>query len=314
MMALSAAVEPLRAVNRLVGEARYRWRIAARDAGPVAASNGLEVTAAHGLGDAPPSDLTVLVASLEVEDYGDAGLYRWLRSRSDGHRMVGAVSTGPLILARAGLLDGRRATIHWEMQRRLAEEFPAVQVLPDLYCVDDGIMTAAGGTAAMDMMLALISRREGRDLAADVAEQFLHGPVRAATVRQRQDVRWRYQVTDRRLVSAIRLMEESLAVPLRIARIADVVGISERQLERLFESAFGKKPSEFYMEIRLKQARLLLGQSTMSLERIAEMTGFSSPGHFSRSFKACYGVPPSAVRRHRRDANGGILQEVGGVT
>ena len=272
------------------------------------------MAAAHGLEDTPASDLTVLVASLDVEDYGDARLYRWLRGRCDGHRMVGAVSTGPLILARAGLLGGRRATIHWEMQRRLAEEFPEVQVLPDLYCVDGGITTAAGGTAAMDMMLALISRREGRDVAADVAEQFLHGPVRAATVRQRQDVRWRYQVTDRRVVSAIRLMEESLAVPLRIARIADVVGISERQLERLFESAFGKKPSEFYMEIRLKQARLLLFQSTMPLEQVAETTGFSSPGHFSRAFKTRYGESPSTARRRREELNGGNMQEVGGDT
>ena len=305
MMALSSAVEPLRSVNRMVGECRYDWHIVAKEKGPVSAGNKLEITAAHGLADSPCCDLTIVVASLDAEGYHEPKVFEWLRKRHEERGMLGAVSNGTLILARAGLLAGRRATIHWEMQRWLAEEFPAIKVRADLYCIDRDVMTAAGGIAAMDMMLAMIAERDGREIAADVSEQFLHGPVRASTERQRRDVRWRYDVTDRRLVTIIRLMEENLSDPIKISQVSDVAGVSERQMERLFESALGTSPSEFYLRIRLRVARARLLHSTESLEKISDFCGFSSPGHFSNAFKICYGEPPSIVRRRTQDEPSG---------
>ncbi len=313
LMALSSAVEPLRSANRHFGEKRYEWVVMSLEAGPVAAGNRLEIASAHGIADMPEADLTVFVASLDIDDFREHAVLERIRRLHAERRLVGAVSNGTLLLARAGILGGRRVTIHWEMQRRLVEEFPDIEVRPDLYCRDGTIMTAAGGIASMDMILSLIADREGHEAAAAIADQFLHGPVRGSTEVQRQDVSWRYQVTDRRMVSAIRLMEEHQDDPLKIAQIAGVAGVSERQLARLFENAFGQSPLEFYTDLRLQTARKWLLQSTESLERIAELTGFSSLGHFSRSFKTWCGEPPSAVRRKHRMQIVGKLQEIGEV-
>jgi transcriptional regulator GlxA family with amidase domain len=299
LMALGAAVEPLRATNGIVDRRAYDWRLVGRRREPVAAFNEVEVRVAHGIGDAPPADLTVVVASDNMAAYWDRAVFGWLYRQHALRRLVGAISNGTLVLARAGLLSGRRAAINWESQRTLAEEFPDVEVRSDLYCLDRGVLTAAGGSAAMDMMLALVAVREGRDVAADASERILHGPVRPSADMQNQGVRWRYQISDRRLVNAIRLMEENKATTLRIPAIADVVGVSERQLERLFMSEFGNSPSDFYLGLRLKAARDWLLNSTEGLEAIAARTGFCNLPHFSRSFKICYGTPPSAVRRSR---------------
>ena len=300
MMALSAAVEPLRALNRLTDTRRYGWNIVARDAGAVQASNGFEISAPFGIKDAPPTDLTIVVASIGVQDYNDQAVFDWLRRRRGSGRATGAVSNGALLLARAGLLGGRRATIHWEKQRQFSEEFPDVNVVTDLYCVEDDMMTAAGGTAGIDLMLAVIAQRDGNEAAADVAEQFLYGPVREPSSQQRQHVSWRYQVTDQRLLLAVQFMEENLETPLRIAQLADMSGTSERQMERLFRKSLGMSPSEFYMGIRLKKARQMLLHATDKLAEISHLCGFSSPAHFTRAFCAKYGVSPSSVRNLRR--------------
>lgn len=164
------------------------------------------------------------------------------------------------------------------------------------------------GSAAMDMMLELIAARDGRDTAVDVSEQFLHGPARPANGMQRQDVRWRYRVTDRRIETTIRVMEDHLTSPLRIARIAELAGLSERQLERLFGEAFGQCPSQFYLELRLKEARSKLLGSSDTLEEIAEAMGFSSQAHFSRAVKAWCGASPLAIRKRRASGHVGLLQ------
>lgn len=297
MMALSAAVEPLRAANRLAGRRLYDVHVVGRDVGPIAASNGFEVFARYDLNRAPATDLTVVIASLGIETCFDKDLFAWLRGRGGAGRLLGAISNGSLVLARAGLLAGRQATIHWEMHRHLAEEHPDVNVSLSLYCVDGDVMTAAGGVSAMDMMLDLIARREGHDMAADVSEQFLHGPIRAPGQMQRQDIRWRYQISDERLVKAIRIMEDNLETPVRIGRIAEIIGLSERQVERRFVAAVRQTPSAFYIGLRIKKAHALLVSSTLGLEEIGAQCGFSSLGHFSRTYKLRRGRSPSEDRR-----------------
>lgn len=311
MMALSAAVEPLRSANRVLGRTSFAWSVAAERAGPVAASNGFEIQAHRGVADAPRASLTVVVASLGVEQYANRQVLAWLRRLKAEGRLIGAVSNGAMILARAGVVGGHRVTLHWEQADALAEAHPDVRVTRDLYCWDRGVVTAAGGTAALDMMLAIIAEREGFAPAAAVAEQFLHGRIRAASEAQRENVGWRFGVTDERVTAAIRLMEGACADPLRIARIAELSGISERQLERLFTAEFGRLPSEFYMEMRLKIARGWLLNTGDSLNDIAHRAGFSSLGHFSRSYKAHFGESPSVARRRRTPADGGFLQEYG---
>ncbi|MCB1970579.1 MAG: GlxA family transcriptional regulator [Geminicoccaceae bacterium] len=312
MMALSSAIEPLRAANRLTGNGRYSWSLAAERMGNVLASNGIAIGAHHGLDNAPRADLTVVVASLFDESGQSPRLFSWLRRLRAEGRMIGAISNGTLLLARAGVLGNRRVTIHWEMTRLLEESFHELDVSREIYCWDRGIVTAAGGAAAMDMMLAVIMDLDGEDVAIDVAEQFLHGPIRPPSHEQLLDLRWRFRITDRRLLMAIQIMRANISDPQRIPAIAAHVGISERQFERLFVTELGKLPSDFYMDLRLRSARGMLIGSTEPLESIAQTCGFSSLGHFSRAFKAHFGESPSVARRHRSRSHGGFVQEDGG--
>ncbi|WP_209427649.1 GlxA family transcriptional regulator [Pararhodobacter sp. SW119] len=311
LMALSSAIEPLRSLNRHVGEVRYEWFLIGEAAGTVAASNGLVLQASYGINDAPSADLTVVVASLYIEAFHDRSVFAFLRRVRAQRRLIGAISTGSLLLARAGLLTGRRVTIHWEFGPLLAEEFPGVDVCRALYCRDGDIMTAGGGTAALDMMLDLIASRDGRTAASSVADQFLYGRLRPGDELQRDDVRWRYQLTDRRIEAAIRIMEAALSTPLRIAQIADAANISERQLERLFLTNLGMSPSDFYMDLRLTAARSRLLHSSDTLEEIAVSMGFSSQAHFSRAIKAWCGESPLTLRMRRRQVVGSVQKDVG---
>ena len=312
LMALSAALEPLRSVNRLTNQERYIWDIIGLEPGEVSASNGLEVRATFGLANAPLADLTIVVASLKIESFRNRALFGFLRSVRKNQKLIGAISNGPLILARAGLLTGRRVTIHWEMQQRLSEEFPDINVTDNLYCWDVDVLTSGGGTASLDMMLDFIAMRDGYEVAANVSEQFLHGPVRTSTELQRQEIRWRYGVTDVRLEAAIQMMETKLETPVRISKIADVAGLSERQLERLFRAKFDKPPSEFYLELRLKAAWARLLGTTESLEEIADAMGFSSQAHFSRAMKSWSGLSPLAIRKNSSAGNVGTMQKSDG--
>lgn len=299
MLALGAAIEPLRSVNRLLGKPHYAYTVLAAQAGPVRASNGLEIQAEYGLENAPDADLTIIVASLDLDGAQDRALsdhIRWLHRHG---KMIGAVSNGTLLLAAAGVLSGRRVTIHWESMDRLAEICPDATVEPELFCIDKTIYTAAGGTSAMDMMLALIMSRQGRSVAADVSNQFVHGIARPAQDAQRDDLRWRYKITDKRLEKVVRLMDAHQADPLSIADLADHAGLSERQLERLCAQQLGTSPSKFYLRLRLEGARSQLLASTDSLEEIAEKSGFSSQAHFSRAFKSLWGVSPKTIRQDK---------------
>ena len=165
----------MRAVNRLTGSERYSWATAAERRGIVAASNGIEIPAQFGLSNMADADLTVVVASIFDPNFQAPKMFAWLRRLRAEGRMIGAISNGTVLLARAGVLGNRRVTTHWEMIRELEASHPNLNVTSDIYSWDRGVLTAAGGAAAMDMMLAVIMELDGEDLAFDVAEQFLHG-------------------------------------------------------------------------------------------------------------------------------------------
>lgn len=308
MMALSAAIEPMRAANRLLGRRRYLWTLVGEKAANMIASNGIELRVPFSIKDVPSSDMTVVLASLSVEEYQNAEVFSWLRTLKRSGRLLGAISNGSLVLARAGVAHNTKLTIHWEMATQLSESFPDIAVSSDLYCWDKGILTAAGGTAALDMMLALISEMDGASLAMDVADQFLHGQIRPSSQFQRQDLQSRFSITDDRVLAAIEIFERNIASPTKIAAVASKVGISERQLERLFIAQVDMPPAAFYLHLRLIAARRMIIASTEALEAIAERCGFSSLGHFSRAFKAKFRASPSQLRRHKPHSHDGFVQ------
>lgn len=297
MMALSAATEPLRAANRLCGRDFYRVRLIGSRREPLVASNGFAVLPDEDLQEAEGLARLFVVAGLEVQEFADPAVMARLRRLAEAGVLLGAVSTGTTLLARAGLLEGRRCTVHWEQLAPLAAEFPDLRLCRDLYCLDGDRQTCAGGTAALDMMLAVIAGDLGRDLSEAVAEHFLFGDRRPGDRAQRDSVAWRFGVEQPRVVQAIELMLANVERPLPTPRIAAAVGVSDRHLERLFRQAFDKPPSRFYLELRLAEARRLLAESNEPIARVALLCGFSSASHLGRVFRELLDRTPGEVRR-----------------
>src|SRR3954471_1198405 len=258
MMAFVSAVEPLRVANRLAGRELYRWEIVSRDGGSVEASNGMALVAVRALDDTPLYRMLVICAGFEPERHYDRRIKSWLLKLSGAGADLGAMDTGSFLLARAGLLDGYRATVHWESLDSFRETFPKVEVENALFLTDRNRLTCAGGTAALDMMLHLISGQPGHRLATAVSEQFIHAQIRDPQNQQRMEPRVRQGISHAGLARAIGLMEENLEDPLDAERLAEAAGISLRQLERLFHRHFSMAPRRYYLDLRLQRARALL--------------------------------------------------------
>ncbi len=296
MMAFSSAVEPLRVANLISGRELFRWRVFSRDGQPVEASNGMAVLAEGSIADSPRLSTLFVCASHEPLASIDRALGAWFRRLAVAGTTLGALDTGAWLLAQAGLLDGYRATVHWEWRDAFAEDFPEVDCRTSLFETDRGRLTCAGGTAALDMMLHLIGLRFGHSLAVDISEQFIHERIRPAEDAQRMALGSRLGVTDPKLEAVITAMEENLEEPLKSYELAGIAGVSERQLERLFRRALGCTPTRYYLDLRLRRARILLGQTRMPVMEVALACGFATPAHFSRAYKGHFGHAPREER------------------
>jgi transcriptional regulator GlxA family with amidase domain len=296
MMAFAAAIEPLRSANRLRGEKLFEWRLHSRDGAPVTASNGVDLAVHGAIDDAAAVDLLLVCAGTRDAGAGDAALAKWLRAHARRGAAVGGISLGAYALARAGLLDGRRCALHWESLVAFAEQFPRVRATADLFVVDGDRRTCSGGTAALDMMLHLITEREGRGLANGVSEQFIHPRIRGTHDPQRMAVQTRIGVANEKLIAAIGLMEAACDEPRSVRSLAAEVGVSPRQLERLFAKYLHANPSRYYVQLRLERARTMLLQTTKPILDVAVACGFASASHFSRCYRSEYGHRPSDER------------------
>jgi len=296
MLAFASAVEPLRSANRMSGRTLYEWRLFSIDGKPVAASNGIEVVPDAGIAGIDRFPTMYVVAGIDGHRYEDRRLFAWLRKLARNGSRLGAICTGSHALAKAGMLDGYRATIHWEDLPAFAEAHPAVDVTHDLYEIDRNRITCSGGTAALDLMLHLIALAHGQELAGQVSEQFIHDQIRGPSQQQRMTLQSRLGVNEPKLIAAIAAMEAHLEEPLPLHAIARRSGISVRQLERLFRRHFGRGPLRYYRELRLNHARLMLMQGGNSILSVALATGFISASHFSRRYREYFSRSPREER------------------
>jgi transcriptional regulator GlxA family with amidase domain len=298
LMAFSAALEPLRSANRLLGHDYYQWVILSPDGDAVVASNGISIAAQAAFGAIEGIDMLLVCIGLDpLQVKGYPGLRGRLRELASRGCQVGGVSGGPFLLAEAGLLDGRNCTVHWEYSDFFAARYPRARLQQDVFVVDRGIFTCSGGTAALDMMLHFIREHHGHELALSVAEQFIHPRIREQGDRQRMAVHTRYRITSPKLAEVIELMEHSRADPPGLADIAARVSLSARQVERLFQRHLKQSPSEFYLALRLARARTLLRDTSQAVRAIAAECGFKSTSHFSSSYRRAYGRRPTDERQ-----------------
>lgn len=297
LMSYASAVEPLRAANLLSGRRLYEWTHVAPEGGRVAASCGAETPCAATVRRLPPLDLLLVVAGGRPERFDHAPTFACLRRAARAGLRLGGVSGGPVVLARAGVMAGRHMTVHWEHAEALAEAHPDLMLTRSLYVIDRDRMTSAGGAAPFDMMRALIADREGEALAAEVSDWFHVTEVRPGGGPQRHGPAARHGVRHRGLSAALELMEGAMATPLSRAAVAARVGLSERQLGRLFAARIGKGYAAVYRDMRLARARELIRQTGLPQTEIAYACGFSSPSHFSTAYRAWSGISPGAEAR-----------------
>lgn len=300
MLSFAAVLEPLRMANRLSQTRLYEWHHFSPDDGLVRTSNGIEFASTRKRDDNLDLDTLVVVAGMRPMEYCTKAVLAWLRAMANRNVRIGATSTGPLILASAGLLTGYKSTVHWENLDGFREQYPRIHVTAELFEVDRNRFTCSGGSAGLDLMMHLIGLRHGTKLANAVAEQCIHPKIRPAHDLQRMALPLRFNINHPRLLAAISQMETHLEDPLPCSAIADIVGLSQRQVERLFEVQLGSTPARFYKRMRLERATALLEQTSMSVLDIAIACGFSSSAHLSASYRQAYGRSPRAVREHRR--------------
>jgi len=295
---LSSVMEPLRAANRLSGRALYEWSVLTADGEVIASASGVRILPDQSLEEADRLQVLVVIAGLRPERYCERRVIATLRRLARQGCRLGAISTGSYVLARAGLLDGYRCTIHWEHLASFQEAFPQIEVTDELFEIDRTRFTCSGGTAALDMVLSLIAIDHGRDLAMGVAEQFIHERIRDRHDPQRMALRARVGVSHPKLLKVIEMMEASLEEPVPRSDLARRTGLSARQLERLFRKYLGRTPTRYYLELRLQKARALLTQSSLSVLDVALACGFVSASHFSKCYREYYAKTPRQERQH----------------
>jgi len=296
MMAVTAAIEAMRQANRLSGRELYGWRLYTADGAPIRASNGFFLPIDGDLEAASSLDTIAVCGGLQIHLQDTSRLCPWLRKMARRGADIGAICTGSHILAKCGLLDGYTCTIHWENLAALVEQFPEIQVTNELFEIDRNRFSCAGGVAAMDMMLNVISRQHGHELAAAVADQFMHERIRDHHDHQRMSLPARLGVRHPKLLSVVKQMEDNLEEPLARSELAEAAGLSTRQLERLFRKYLQRSPARFYLELRLNRARLLLLQTNMSVIDVALACGFVSASHFSKCYRDFFGHTPRKER------------------
>jgi transcriptional regulator GlxA family with amidase domain len=298
LLTYSSAVEPLRAANQLAGRQLYRWWHASPHDKPALASSGAAFIPDFEF-DSDPGDIDLLMvcAGGDPTRFNDKRTFAWLKRLAARGIIMGGTSGGPVILAKAGPLRGRRCTVHWEYLPGLQEAYPDLKLTRSLFEIDRDRITCSGGVAGLDLMVALIKQDHGYELGAAVSEWFLHTHVREGAGPQRMDLRFRLGIGDERLLRALKNMESQLEKPLSRERLAKVAGLSLRALERLFREHLGRGIHAHYLSLRLKRARQLLQETSLSMLEIAVATGFRSASQFSRAYGRAFGASPSSLRR-----------------
>lgn len=295
VMGFVSALEPLRVANRFRGNL-YRWHILSADGGPVTASNGMSLNAEGSFEAVTSADTLFVMAGFNPLDYYTPAMGAWLRRLDRAGTTLGAIDTGCFMLAEAGLLQHQKLTLHWEAISAFQERYPSLTVTQELFEIDGKRITCAGGTASIDMMLDLIGRKHGNELAAAVSEQFVLGRIRNQSDHQRMQIAVRYGVHNKKTIQVISVMEQHTEEPLSAEELAAAIGVTRRQLERLFCTHLKDTPSHFYLGLRLDRARQLLQQTEMSIMAVSVACGFESPSYFSRAYRARFAISPKHDR------------------
>ena len=296
LLSFSSALDALRIANRMSGKTLYQWTFIGENEGVVSCSAGTQFKLDNSLIELHRDDTILLCGGTSIQEATTKKLIGWLRREARRGLIIGGLCTAAYPMAKAGLLDEKKATIHWENQDSFAEEFLEVELTKTVFVCDGNRYTTAGGTSSIDLLLKIIADEHGEELANAVADQMIYSSIRTDQDTQRLSVPTRIGVRHPKLSKVIQMMEINIEEPISPSILAKDVGMSTRQLERLFRRYLDRSPKRYYMELRLQKARNLLMQTDMSVINVALACGFASPSHFSKCYRAHYDTTPYRER------------------
>ncbi|WP_306142160.1 GlxA family transcriptional regulator [Roseibium sp. MMSF_3412] len=307
LMSATSAIEPLRAANLLSGSNLYRTRLYSEDGGWIASSCGGAFETEPMAKAAVDFDVLFVVAGGDPLAQASGMIFSHLRALNVRGVPLGGISGGAVYLAKAGVMENRRFTVHWEY-------FEELQALNDrflmerrLFVIDRDRYTCAGGVAPLDMMHAIIRSDHGAELARSVSDWFIHTGIRSAEDPQRLEFADSRQSFHASVDAAVELMETHIADPLSLEQIAMLSGSGVRQLQRRFDEQFGRPIMQVYMQLRLKKADELVRKTRLSFMEVALATGFTNQSHFGQAFRTTLGMTP---RDRRKQAASEFISEV----
>jgi AraC family transcriptional regulator, glycine betaine-responsive activator len=307
LIAFSNAIEILRMANYLLGDEVYQWSVMTTDGQGANASNGLVFANATKLDFANMPDMLLVCGGINIQEATSPEVIKLLTQASRHNIWLGGLCTGSYALAKAGLLDDYKCTIHWENMASLCELFTQIHFMEELFVIDRNRCTCAGGTAPLDLMLAFVAARFGKNpvhknLVAEISDQFMVVRARDSKDQQHIPVAARVGYSHKALVEVSALMEANIDEPLTLDELARLAGLSQRHLQRMFKHTLNMTPMHYYLNLRLRRARALLLQTEMSVMSVTVACGFQSSCHFSKSYRTLFGYSPSMERNQHKHA------------
>ena len=296
MLTVASVIDPLRAANRLSAEQLFEWEIFSPKGDPVKLTGNIEMKSQGAFSSAKPGDYLIVIASFNQEAHADRSLVQEVRRKASRYKTVCAVEAGTWILARSAIIKNHRVTTHWEDIEAMQQQYPSLNIVPDRYVTDKNVWSSGGASPALDMMLYLIEKEQGRSRALEVASVFIYDQMHASTDSQPTVSLGKLEYAEPRIGAAVRLMEENIDTPILTSNIAKRLQISPKTLEVIFKKHLGQTPAKYYLGLRLSIARKLLLDSSLDILEISIQCGFDSQSSFSRSFSKRYGASPSLMR------------------
>ncbi|WP_282610312.1 GlxA family transcriptional regulator [Pelagibius sp. Alg239-R121] len=296
MMTLMTTIEPMRIANYLSPQSLFEWTYLSFEGEEISANNGMRVRCETPHNDSK-FDIVFVVGSWGCERYVSPSVINWIRRQERKGSVICAFELGVYVLAQAGLLSGRLATTHWSCMAGFAEQFPMIDLREQLFTIDRNLITCAGGTTGIDLMLHLIATCHNEQLASEVADQIMHHPVRKGDAVQRHTLGGTTDMIHPDVAAAVKIIEDNVSSPLSVPEVAQEIGLSQRQLERYFKRYMGCSVVQFSQLMRLQYARVLLTTTRLSIREVSVASGFNSMSHFSHAFLKCFGKKPSQYRQ-----------------
>ncbi|MDB5975661.1 MAG: AraC family transcriptional regulator [Nevskia sp.] len=292
-----AALSVFEFANIVAEETIYELEVISEHGGWVKSSTGLALETAP-LGN-PRFDTLIIGGGVTI-DPGPEALVKFVRKAMKVSRRVASICTGAVVLAQAGILDGRRATTHWNHARALQRQYPKMKMEEDrIFIVDGSVWTSAGMSAGIDLALAMVEKDLGAELARTVAK-YLVVYHRRSGGQSQYSALLEMQPKSDRIQSALAYAKQNLHTPLSVDQLAEAAHLSTRQFSRAFRSETGQSPAKAVENLRVEAARVMMEQGRLSIDVVARETGFADRDRMRRAFLRAYGQPPQVIRRNAR--------------